>query len=210
MLQKNTRRKFNTINIIRDICPGFPLQNNRKSNPDMFKVRKALPGDFSGIFALYKKVSVLPLGIARNTEEITGEYIQHFMQNADEKGIELVIDNPENKNEIIAEIHCYKWGIEKFDHVLTELTIAVLPAFHGQGIGKLIFTHLLNLVETQRPDILRVELVAQESNRKAIDFYKKSGFSPEGRFENRIKLNPTGFEADIPMAWFNKNFGKNK
>jgi len=176
----------------------------------MFKVRNALPGDFSEIFALYKKVSVLSRGIARNTKEITEEYIQHFMQNANEKGIGLVIDNPENKNEIIAEIHCYKWGIEKFNHVLTELTIAVLPAFHGQGIGKIIFRHLLNLVETERSDILRVELVAQESNGKAIDFYKKLGFTSEGRFENRIKLNNTDFEADIPMAWFNKNFGMNK
>jgi ribosomal protein S18 acetylase RimI-like enzyme len=175
----------------------------------MFAVRKASSGDFSKIFILYKKVSKFPEGIARNTGEITEEYIQHFMQNAAEKGIELVIDNPENKNEILGEIHCYKWGIEKFNHVLTELTIAVSPEFHGQGVGKLIFTHLLNLVENERPDVLRIELVAQESNERASGFYKKMGFTVEGRFENRIKLNSYNFEADIPMAWFNKNFKKN-
>src|SRR4030095_6689986 len=113
-----------------------------------------------------------------------------------------------DKNEIIAEIHCYGWGIEKFSHVFTELTIAVSPGFHGQGLGKLIFTHLLNYIESERPDVLRVELAAQESNEKAINFYKKLGFVPEGRFENRIKMNDGKFEADVPMAWFNKNFSK--
>jgi RimJ/RimL family protein N-acetyltransferase len=174
----------------------------------MFAVRKAMAEDFSKIMTLYKKVAVLPDGIARNPEEITEEYIQHFMRNAAEKGIEFVIDNPANNHEIIADIHCYKWGIEKFDHVLTELTIAVSPEFHGHGLGKLIFTELLTTVENERPDISRVELVAQESNSKAINFYKKMGFIPEGRFENRIKLNSGNYEADIPMAWFNKNFGK--
>jgi ribosomal protein S18 acetylase RimI-like enzyme len=174
----------------------------------MFAVRKALAEDFSKIMSLYKKVAVLPEGIARNREEITGEYIQHFMRNAAENGIELVIDNLENSNEIIAEIHCYKWGIEKFNHVLTELTIAVSQEFHGHGLGKLIFTQLLTIVETERTDILRVELVAQESNGRAINFYKKLGFIPEGRFEKRIKLNNGNYEADIPMVWFNKNFHK--
>ena len=82
------------------------------------------------------------------------------------------------------------------------------PEFHGHGLGKLIFTHLLTIVENERPDILRVELVAQESNIKAISFYKKLGFIAEGRFENRIKLTNDRYEADIPMAWFNKNFDK--
>jgi len=174
----------------------------------MFEVRKAILPDAGKIFVLYKKVAVLPEGIARNTKEVTHDYIHHFMQQSAENGIELVIDNPADKNEIIAEIHCYKWGIEKFSHVFTELTIAVSPDFHGQGLGKLIFTHLLNYIESERPDVLRVELAAQESNEKAINFYKKLGFVPEGRFENRIKMNDGKFEADVPMAWFNKNFSK--
>jgi len=153
-------------------------------------------------------VAEIPVGLARYTSEITVEYIQHFMQQAAEMGIELVIDNPGNNNEIVAEIHCYKWGLEKFSHLFTDLTIAVDPEFHGQGLGKLIFTHLLTLVEKERPDILRVELAAQESNGKAINFYKKLGFVPEGRFERRIKVSDTFFEADIQMVWFNKNFGK--
>lgn len=173
-----------------------------------FEVRKAHITDKENIFLLYKKVATLPEGIARNSKEITGEYIDQFMQNAAVNGVEFVIENPGDKNEIIAEIHSYRWGIEKFNHVFSELTIVVSPDHHGQGLGKLIFTHLLNYIETERRDILRVELAAQESNQKAINFYKKLGFVQEGRFENRIKTGHSTYEADIPMAWFNKNFGK--
>ena len=66
----------------------------------------------------------------------------------------------------------------------------------------------MNYIELKRPDILRVELIARESNTKAIDFYKQIGFVQEGRFEKRIIGTDNQFEADIPMAWFNKNFIK--
>ena len=173
-----------------------------------FSVRNAVIEDKEKIFRLYKKVALLPGGIARNATEITAGYIDNFMQNALVNGVEFVIDDPNDKNELIAEIHTYKWGIEKFNHVFSELTIVVSPGHQGHGLGKLIFTHLLNHIEKERRDILRVELAAQESNEKAISFYKKLGFVQEGRFENRIRIDDSVYEADVPMAWFNKNFGK--
>ena len=172
----------------------------------IYEVRAANTADKNGILALYKKVAVLPEGIARNTTEVTPEYVDHFMKSAASNGVEFVIENPADKNEIIAEIHTYIWEIEKFNHNFSELTIVVSPAYHGHGLGKLIFTHLLHYVENERSDILRVELFAQESNEKAIGFYKKIGFVQEGRFEKRIKTANNSFEADIPMVWFNKNF----
>ena len=169
-------------------------------------VRRANTADKESIFALYKKVAALPEGIARNISEITEEYIDHFMQQAAANGVEFVIENRDDKNKIIAEIHSYKWGIEKFNHVFSELTIVVSPDIHGQGLGKLIFTHLLSYIENERPDILRVELAAQESNEKAIAFYKKIGFTIEGKFEKRIFLGNNNFESDVPMAWFNPGY----
>lgn len=56
-------------------------------------------------------------------------------------------------------------------------------------------------VVDERPDILRVELIARESNRKAIEFYEKLGFVIEGRFAGRIRSVGGGLEDDIPMAW---------
>ena len=172
----------------------------------MFKIRQAGKGDFSKILSLYQEVSKEKIGIARTHEEITEGYIECFMKNAAESGIELVIENPNNTEQIIAEIHCYKLGPKVFDHVLSELTVLVDKNFQGQGVGKLLFTGLLDIISTTRTDILRVELIAQESNVKAIEFYKKIGFAIEGRFEKRIITGLNTFEADIPMAWINKNY----
>jgi len=69
-----------------------------------------------------------------------------------------------------------------------------------------MFNSLLKLIEEKRTDILRVELIARESNTNAIKFYEKLGFKIEGRFEKRINNKNGNFEADIPMAWFNKNY----
>lgn len=172
----------------------------------MFSTRPANENDFDKIYSLYKKVATEKIGIARSSEEITENYIHAFMKNASASGIELVIEDPSNADRIIAEIHCYKLAPKVFSHLLSELTIVVDQDFHGKGLGKMIFKNLLDTVTETRPDILRVELIAQESNGKAIELYKKVGFKIEGRFEKRIRTCGNNFEADIPMAWINPNY----
>ena len=174
----------------------------------MYKIRQANPGDFNKIYALYKKVATEATGLARSGDEITDHYIQKFMKDSSETGIELIIDHPDSSDEIIAEVHCYRLIPKVFSHILSELTIAVAPDHQGKGIGRVIFTHLLDLIKNRRPGIMRVELISQESNVKAISFYESLGFTREGRFERRIRTNKNQFEADIPMAWFNPNFKK--
>jgi ribosomal protein S18 acetylase RimI-like enzyme len=176
----------------------------------MFKIRQANPNDFSKIFALYEIVATETTGLARTGDEITDQYIHDVMKNSSESGIELVIDNPDNSDEILAEIHCYKLGPKTFGHVLSELTIAVDPDHQGKGLGRMIFMHLLAFITNNRPDVLRVELISRETNLKAISFYESLGFKREGKLENRIGSDENGFEADIPMAWFNPNFKKEK
>lgn len=171
-------------------------------------VRHATPTDLPQIINLYQTTAQLTGGIARTKNEITEQYVQHNLQRSFKNGICLVAQQPTNNN-LIAEIHCYKPEPKLFDHVLSELTIVVHPTFQAQGIGKFIFTQLLSIIENSRPDILRVELIARESNHKAIQFYQKIGFNIEGRFEKRVHSPNSiygNFEADIPMAWFNKNY----
>lgn len=172
----------------------------------MFIIRHANSSDFNKIYSLYKNVAEKTTGVARSPAEITEKYVQDSIKNSAETGIELVIENPETKVEIIAEIHCYKLVPKVFSHILGELTIVTDPEFQGKGIGRMIFTHLLELITNQRPDILRVELIARESNIKAIKFYEQIGFKAEGKLEKRIRNSQDNFEADIPMAWFNKNY----
>ncbi|WP_019668833.1 GNAT family N-acetyltransferase [Eudoraea adriatica] len=174
-----------------------------------YTVRFANLTDKENVLKLYKRVSKINGGIARTENEITETYIINNLKKSIDNGISLIVDNP-NCSKIIAEIHCYKLTPSVFDHVLSELTIVVDPKFQNQGLGKLLFKSLLKHIEDNRTEILRVELIARESNTKAITFYEKLGFKIEGRFERRINNGTENFEADIPMAWFNKNYAQDR
>lgn len=156
--------------------------------------------DQTAIVALYRTVAAIEGGLARAADEVSENYVAHFLSKSLESGFCLVARETSDAP-IIGEIHSYAIGPRVFAHVLGELTIAVHPAQQGLGVGKALFTELLRRIEQERPDILRVELIARESNRKAIEFYQKLGFKMEGRLENRIRSIGGGLEADIPMAW---------
>ena len=173
-----------------------------------FEIRFATSEDAAHLIVLYKLVAKTIGGIAREEIEITEDYISNFLRKSLDNGLCMIIENPQKDNEIIAEIHCYKLDPKVFNHVLSELTIVVHPNFQNQGLGKMLFTKLLENIKENRTDILRVELIARESNITAIKFYQKIGFLIEGRFENRISNHGNGFEADIPMAWFNPYYKK--
>ena len=163
-----------------------------------FSITNANLDDVAAIFGLYRAVAAIEGGLARTAEEISAAYVENFVTKAVETGVIVVARRGER---IIGEIHAYALGPKVFAHVLGELTIAVHPDFQGSGVGRAVFTELMQQVKECRPDILRVELIARESNAKAIEFYKKLGFAIEGRMENRIRSIDGGFEADIPMAW---------
>lgn len=170
-----------------------------------YKIREARLEDFSEIKELYQAVAKIVGGIARTEEEITDSYINRNLENSLANGISLVIEEI-GTNTLVGEIHCYKLDQKVFNHVLSELTIFVHPSYQSNGVGKMMFEELFRIIESIKSDILRVELMARESNKKAIAFYDSIGFIVEGRLESRIKNTDGTFEADIPMAWFNKNY----
>ena len=169
-----------------------------------FMIDSAKFEDKSEIINLYRAVAAIEGGLARNQEEVTEEYVEYFLQKSHETGI-ILVARQTGMSQVIGEIHSYAIGPRVFAHVLGELTIAVHPNHQGSRIGKALFTEFLRQVENDRPDILRVELIARESNRKAIEFYQKLGFQIEGRLTNRIRSTNGGYEADIPMAWLRKS-----
>jgi len=154
--------------------------------------------DLPDIFSLYKTVAMIEGGLARRQNEISEEYVRHNYVSSRERGICLLarVDGL-----IAGEIHAFRPVPQVFSHVLSDLTIAVHPDFQGRGIGRLLFARLIEEVEHNHSGILRIELIARESNQRAIEFYKTLGFLVEGRMVNRIKSVGSGFEADIPMAW---------
>lgn len=165
-----------------------------------YKVRRATLADLHKIMALYREVALNSGGIAREADEITGVYVRSFIEKSLGSGVILVVENPSDPEELIAEVHTYTPGIKVFAHVFSDLTIVVRPGFQGRGIGKLLFGTLMEEIEEKHPEILRVELIARESNEKAIGFYKKFGFKVEGRMENRIDGKTGRLEADVPMG----------
>ncbi len=177
-------------------------------NTDQFLIRKSTVEDLEKIFDLYNIVSKKVGGLARTENEITKNYVKNFVEKSLQNGIQFVIVDKLDNEKIIAEIHCYKLEPKVFGHVLSELTIVVDIECQGKGLGKKLFQTVLNYIMENRNDIFRVELIARESNTKAIKLYENIGFKIEGRLVNRIKNNENNFEADIPMAWFNPNFKK--
>jgi ribosomal protein S18 acetylase RimI-like enzyme len=64
-----------------------------------------------------------------------------------------------------------------------------------------LFRSLLDRVFDERPDISRIELIARESNSKALEFYESLGFRREGRLVGHIRNVDGSLESDIPVGW---------
>lgn len=165
----------------------------------MLDIRVASSDDLLQVLSLYRRVAAVPGGIARLSHEVSESYVRSFLHKATADGVALVATS--DSGEIVAEIHAYSSGLYCFSHILSELTVVVDPTVQGEGVGRLVFDAFLQSVLDNRPDVLRVELIARESNQNAIAFYKSLGFNVEGLLQSRIKNLDGSMESDIPMAW---------
>ena len=164
-------------------------------------IRPGRADDVVAIEALYRVVGATPGGIARSPDEVSREYVEGFVSKSLERGI-LLVAELEGLPGLAAELHAYRSELRIFRHVLGELTVAVHPATQGQGIGRKLFERLLDTVIREHPDIMRVELITQETNQRALRLYEGVGFRREGRLAGRIQAPDGTLDADIPLAWF--------
>jgi ribosomal protein S18 acetylase RimI-like enzyme len=168
--------------------------------------REAQREDIPRIINLYKAVASQPGGIARLEHEVTESYVSSFVERSMMDGLIIVGEDPSDPGRLIAELHAYRPGLTVFNHIFSDLTVAIHPDFQGKKIGRTLFTIFLSEIARNRSDIGRVELVTREGNTKAINLYLSLGFVIEGRMEMRIKTPEGRYEADIPMGWSNPNF----
>lgn len=172
----------------------------------MMHFREATEEDIDAIIDLYLRVARDSGGIVRSVQEITEPWVAGFVKRSCSSGIIIVAVHPEDDKTLIAEVHGYTSGVKAFSHVLTDVTLLVDPDFQGKRIGRTILGIFLNEITANRRDIGKVELMARESNGRAIGLYQSMGFRVEGRLEMRIKNSAGQYEADIPMGWQNPNF----
>ena len=163
--------------------------------------------DIASIRELYFLVAKESGGIARMPNEIDQNYVNEFCEKSIELGAAFVC---QSQNQIIAEIHSYPFQLSVFSHVLSNLTMVVHPMYQQMGLGKSLMSHLLNHVTQNMPHIVRIELIARSSNKRAIAMYESLGFKKEGVFKNRILSNDGTLEDDIPMAWLRNDYFLNQ
>ncbi len=167
-------------------------------------IRAARLTDAPFIRALHVAVATLSGGIARHADEITDEYVNEFITRSLSSGIIVVA--VDESGAIVGELHAYPYGLRRLAHVLTSLTVVVHPNAQGQRVGRRMFDALLLEVREHRPNILRVELIVQESNPHARRLYESVGFRVEGRLIDGIMNTQTGLpETDLAMAWVRRD-----
>ena len=166
---------------------------------DAIEVRQTQADDVDALLSLYRAVARTPGGLARLEPEIDRGLIQSYVERSIDGGIGLVAVT--DTDDISGEIHALSPGLFCFTHVLTDLTVAVHPDAQSQGVGRRLFESLMREVTKRRPDITRIELIARESNRRALRFYESLGFVREGTLRQRIRKPDGSFESDVPMAW---------
>ena len=70
-------------------------------------------------------------------------------------------------------------------HVAYIGTFAVAPQCHGQGVAKTMLES--EIAGLRREGVLRIEVIVESDNAKAIRFYKKLGFEIEGTLRKFYK-----------------------
>ena len=150
------------------------------------------------VVALYRAASNAGGGLARRPEEIDASTVRPFLQRAAQDGVSRAAFAPDGT--LVGEIHALRMAPKQFEHVLTDLTVAVHPDWQGKGLGSLLFMALINAAKLMDPRIERIELMAREGNDGAIRLYERLGFKIEGRFAGRVHLPDGTIEDDIAMA----------
>jgi N-acetylglutamate synthase-like GNAT family acetyltransferase len=103
-------------------------------------IRQADVADFREVESLYREVANKTVGLIRQEDEISYEYVEEFLTLSLKEDVSLVAANESG------EIHAYKTNVKAFSHVLNNLTIAVHPEYYSIGVGRAIFNELMHCI----------------------------------------------------------------
>lgn len=160
------------------------------------EIRPATRADAACLLALHLAAAAGASGLAREPDEIDLAYIEAFLDKA------AIALGAFEDGVLAGEIHVMRMGPRQFQHVLTELTVAVHPAFQGRGVGVQLFEALFAEAARLTPKIERIELMVREGHAHARRLYERLGFQVEGRFPRRVRLADGTVETDLAMGKF--------
>ena len=162
-----------------------------------FDIRPIEASQAGAVLALYRAAAAGSGGLARRPDEMDLAYVEGFLAKAHAGGVSLGawIDG-----RLAGEIHASRIGPDQFAHVLSDLTVAVDPAWQGKGVGRALFAALFAAARELSPTVTRIELMAREGNIDAIRLYERLGFVIEGRFAQRVRMPDGRLEDDIAMG----------
>lgn len=196
--------------------------------PTGVRLRRADRSDGDGLFDLMRAVARQRGTLAREVDEVTRDYTDGMLAAID--GGLMVIAELEVKDAgashlprgtLVGVLKSSRLGPHRcFRGVLSDTTIAVRAAYQNRKLGQLMFAEYFRRLTTE-PEfahVLRVELIARESNRFALAMYEKVGFRVQAKLHSRIVSGmpldhaadgedfELKFEADIMFVWFNPAF----
>lgn len=109
----------------------------------------------------------------------------------------------EVKGRIVGYARCVGNKLSRFRHK-AEFGICILKDFWGQGIGKVLLENILMWADNI--GLMKISLTVVETNIKAIELYRKHGFSEEGLLR-RDRLHKDGnYYNTVIMGRENHNF----
>lgn len=157
--------------------------------------REAEIGDSSALIEFLETVGgetdnlSFSAGSLKLTKESEERFLKRFKSNR--KNLMLVA---ELDGEIVGNASIERERVERYSH-RAELSIVVKKKFWGQGIATRLMELLIEFAKSSAVEILQLEV--RRDNERAVNLYKKFGFSLVGVYEDFFKINGKYYDASF-------------
>ena len=121
------------------------------------------------------------------SEEKEAKFIERFKKSKNDLMIVATQDDKIVGNAVVS-----RNKISRYSH-RAEISIAVLRDFWGRGIGSRLMEMMIEFAREVGIEILYLE--AREDNERAVNLYKKYGFSQIGVYNNFFKIEGKYYNA---------------
>ncbi|PGM67479.1 GNAT family N-acetyltransferase [Bacillus cereus] len=108
-------------------------------------------------------------------------------------------------NRIVGFSRCEGSDLKRFSHKV-EFGVCILKEFWGYGIGKNLLLQSINWADEN--EVKKISLQVLETNKKAIQLYKKVGFEVEGVLKNDKRLSDGNYYNTVVMGRLTDSFHK--